>query len=101
MPVYTNSFTDRDIYRMLLEIAARADVTATMLEFDPTDAYYITCDDRRAAVWASEDGSAVEWELLAFHRRGSWRAVAAGSGNESDMRLAVVPHLRAGLGSTR
>ncbi|MGV0675676.1 hypothetical protein A5666_00015 [Mycolicibacterium fortuitum] len=88
------SYTDRAVYQLLLEIAARADIQATALSFDPTDAHSIDYGDRRATVWPTEDGDKLEWELLVLPRRGGWRVTATGSGNDSDMRTAVVSHLR-------
>lgn len=86
-------YTDRDVYELLLQIAL-ADIEATALGFDPTDAHTIDCGGRRAAVWPTEDGTELEWQLLSLPRRGGWRLTATGSGNDSDMRTAVVSHLR-------
>lgn len=94
--IILSTYSDRDVYQLLLEIAARADIEATALSFDHTDAYSIDCGDLRAEVWPAEDGDWLEWELLSLPRRGGWRVVGSGAGNESAMRIAVLPHLRGG-----
>ncbi len=86
------TFTDRDVYQLLLQLATH-DVEADALTFDPTDAATITCDDRRAMVEPSEDGSQLEWSLLTFPGRGRWRLIDSGSGDEAATRTAVLKHL--------
>lgn len=88
------TYDDHSVYRLLLDIAYR-DVEADVLSFDPTDAATITCDDRRAAVQPSEDGSQLEWQLLRYPGRGRWRFMGSDDGDETAMRTAVVEHLNA------
>ncbi|WP_170092338.1 hypothetical protein [Mycobacteroides abscessus] len=87
-------YTDRDVKLLLLDIASRPDIAADELAFDPTDAFTIDSGGNRAAVWPSDDGTELVWELMILPRRGGWRVIGSGSGNESDMRIAVLPHLR-------
>lgn len=86
-------YTDRAVYRLLLEIAAH-DIEATALELHPADAYTVSRGKRRAAVWPTEAGDALEWELLSLPARGRWKVIEEGVGNESDVRTAVIDHLR-------
>lgn len=88
------TYTDQTVYRLLLQLAAR-DVTVTRIEFDPTDVATIACDGRRAAVWPSDDGTTLEWELLSYPtRRGRrWDTCGSGTGDDTEMRIAVLEHL--------
>ncbi|MGC5024433.1 hypothetical protein ACLQ3K_06710 [Tsukamurella sp. DT100] len=92
-PPTSCSYNDRAVYHLLLEIAAH-DIEATALELHPADAYTISRGERRAAVWPTEAGDALEWELLSLPARGRWKVIEEGVGNESDMRAAVIDHLR-------
>ncbi len=92
-PPTSCSYNDRFVYQLLLGIAAH-DIEATALELHPADVYAISRGERRAAVCPTEDGDALEWELLSLPARGRWKVIEEGVGNESDVRAVVIDHLR-------
>ncbi len=92
-PPTSCAYTDRAVYQLLLEIAAH-DIEATALELHPADAYTISRGERRASVWPTEAGDALEWELLTLPKRGRWKALAEGAGDVTAVRSAVIDHLR-------
>lgn len=94
------TYTDQFVYQLMLDIAAR-DVAVTQFEFYPLVDQYATlrCCTHAAAVGAAEDGSTLEWELLTLPKRGRWKVIASGSGDEAAVRRVVIDHLRKAIDS--
>ncbi|MCV7204894.1 hypothetical protein H7J71_23040 [Mycolicibacterium peregrinum] len=90
------TYTDQSVYELMLDIAIH-DVAVTGFEFYPLVDQYATlkCCTHAVAVGAAEDGCTLEWELLTLPKRGGWKTLASGSGDEATVRRVVIDHLRA------
>ncbi|AUN38649.1 hypothetical protein [Tsukamurella tyrosinosolvens] len=96
----TATYTDQAVYKLMLDIAIH-DVAVTGFEFYPLVDQLATLKHCNHAVnvGASEDGSSLEWEVLTLPKRGRWKVIASGSGDEAAARRVVVDHLRQAIDS--